>query len=77
MFFLKIIYAILFFLAWYLSIKYRKNVKSWTGNFYWAEKYIWNWWTYIIIILFGILLMIVWIIYPFWWIELFFPKKIV
>jgi len=74
MFLIKIIYAILFILMWAGIIKYRRTVKSWTWNFYWAEKYIWNWWTYLVLILAWMLLIFYWTIYPFWWIDLLLKK---
>lgn len=70
MFIMKIIYWILMVLAWYYMVKNRRNVKSWTGNFVWAERYIGNWWTYIVIILLWIWLMLVWVLYPLWIINL-------
>lgn len=70
--FVDIFYAILFIGIWVLILKYRRLVKSWTGNFYWAEKYIWRWWTYFILILMALFLIFLWILYPFWWMELIF-----
>jgi hypothetical protein len=46
----KIFYSILFILMWVWILKYRKTVKEWTGSFYWAEKYIGRWGTYLVII---------------------------
>ncbi len=71
---LKIIYWILL-IAWGLwMIKYRKVIKSWTWNFYWAEHYIWRWWTYLIIILIWLAMIFMWAMYPFWWMDNFFNK---
>jgi len=39
-FIIDIFYAIVFVCGWITIIKYRRNVKSWTGNWMWAEKYI-------------------------------------
>ena len=66
----KLIYAIFFILLWIWLIKYRKTVKSWTWNFVWAEQYIGRWWTYFVIILFWLFLIFVWVLYPFWWLDL-------
>ncbi len=71
---IKIIYAIIFILLWLGLIKYRRNVKSWTWNFFWAEKYIWNWWTYLVLIFTWLLLIFYWTIYPFWWMDILFKK---
>jgi hypothetical protein len=67
---LKIFYGIIFFLLWLWAIKYRKIVVSWTWKFVWAEKYIWNWWTYLVIIIMWLFFMFLWVLYPFWWLEL-------
>jgi hypothetical protein len=67
---LKIFYWIILFTLGFLSIKYRKNVVSWTWKFVWAEKYLWNWWTYLVIILLWLFLMFLWVLYPFGWLEL-------
>lgn len=72
MIFIKIFYSILFISLWVLLLKYRRTVKSWTGNFYWAEKYIGNWWTYFVLVLAGLWFIFYGAIYPFWWIEWLF-----
>jgi len=63
-------YAVLLFWIWFWIIKYRRVVKSWTGNFVWAEQYIWRWWTYFILMLLGLFLMFLGVLWPFWWLEL-------
>ena len=66
---IKLIYSILL-IAWWVSIvKYRKTVKSWTWNFYWAENYLWRWWTYSAIILIWLAMIFIWVLYPFWAFE--------
>lgn len=72
---IKLIYSILFVSMWVSILKYRRIVKSWTWNFYWAEKYIWRWWTYFVIILAWIALILFWVTYPFGWLEVFFWPK--
>jgi len=67
---LKIFYWIILFALGFLAIKHRKNVISWTWKFVWAEKYLWNGGTYLVIILLGLFLMFLWILYPFGWLEL-------
>jgi hypothetical protein len=52
-----IFYALLLISGGYSIIKYRKNVKTWTGNWYWAEHYIGNGGTYIVLILIGLAMM--------------------
>lgn len=70
MIFIKIIYSLLF-IAWGVALlKYRRTVKSWTGNFVWAEKYLGNWWTYLVIILFGLFFIFFGVLYPFGWFDL-------
>lgn len=51
-------------------IKYRRNVKSWTGNFAWAEHYIGNGWTYVVLIVTWLAMMFFGVLYPFWGMEL-------
>ena len=74
MFIVKLFYGILLVLSWLWLIKYRKTVKSWTGNFLWAERHIWAWWTYIVIILTWAGLIFFGVIYPFWWVEMLLKK---
>lgn len=66
---IKIFYAIFLISAGVWILKYRKVIKWWTWNFYWAEKYIWRWWTYFILVLFGMFLIFLWVIYPFGWLQ--------
>lgn len=40
MFIIKLLYAVFGITMAIGILKYRKNVYSWTGKFYWAEKYI-------------------------------------
>lgn len=70
--FIDIIYAILFIIGGYSIIKHRRNVKKWTGNWLWAEKYIWNGGTYVVLILIWLFMIFLWVLYPFWWLELIF-----
>ena len=67
---IEIIYWIFFIIWWGALLRHRKVVKSWTGNFVWAEQYLWRGGTYTVIILFWLFLIFLWVIYPFWWIEL-------
>lgn len=65
MFIIKLFYA-LFGIAMGLGIlKYRKVVYSWTGRFYWAEKYLGSGGTVFIITLVGLGLIFVSVAYPF------------
>ena len=74
---IDIIYAILFIAWWIWLIKYRRNVKWWTGNFVWAERYIWNWGTYFVLILAGLFMIFLWVLYPFGGLELIFgPSQV-
>ncbi len=74
MLFARILYGILLFAMWFYWLKYRRQLKSWTWSFYWAEKYLWNGWTYTVLILLCIGLMFLWVIAPFWWLEkIFWP----
>ncbi len=72
---LKLFYSILFIWLWYLMLKYRRIVKSWTWNFVWAERYLWSWWTYFVLVLIWAFLIFYWVVYPFWWLEILFPVK--
>lgn len=69
---IDIIYWIL--LIWWgiWLLKYRRIVKWWTWNFYWAEHYIWNGGTYLVFILSGLFMIFLWVLYPFWWLEVIF-----
>lgn len=69
-FIIDIFYAIVFVCGWIAIIKYRRNVKSWTGNWMWAEKYIGNWWTYVVLIFTWLAMIFFWVLYPFGWMEL-------
>lgn len=63
-------YAVLL-IVWGVSlIKYRRNVKSWTGNWLWAEKIIWSWGTYVVMILIWLFMIFLWVLYPFWGMDL-------
>lgn len=74
MFIIKIFYAI-FGIAMGVSIlKYRKIVYSWTGKFYWAEKYLGNGGTIFVIILIGLGFIFVSVAYPFWVFDDRLPK---
>ncbi|MFK7780052.1 MAG: hypothetical protein QM490_02795 [Candidatus Gracilibacteria bacterium] len=65
----KIIYALFFITGGASIIKYRKIVKSWTGNFVWAEQFLGRGGTYAVILFFGICLIFYGVIYPFGGIE--------
>lgn len=65
-----IFYALLLIAGWMAIIKYRRNVKSWTGNWMWAEKYIGNGWTYVVMILVGLFMIFFWVLYPFGGMEI-------
>ncbi len=67
---IKLIYAILLITWGVYIIKYRRIVKSWTGNFVWAEHYLWRWSTYFVIILIWLFMIFLWALYPFWGLEL-------
>ena len=66
MFFVKLFYWILMIAMWAWIIKYRKQLKWWTGNWVWAEKYVWRGWTYFIMLLLGLWLIFLGVLYPFW-----------
>ncbi|QFR39202.1 hypothetical protein A9Q91_03120 [Candidatus Gracilibacteria bacterium 28_42_T64] len=67
----EILYGIFLIFLGSGILKYRKIIKSWTGNFYWAEKYIGSGGTYLVIILIGMLLIFFGVTYPFGGKELF------
>ncbi len=73
---INIIYAILLISGGYALIKYRRNVKSWTGNWIWAETYLWSGWTYIVLILIGLFMIFLGALYPFGGMELIIGKTI-
>lgn len=72
MFFRKLLMTV--FLMWlgFLILKYRKFVKDWTGNFYWAEKYLGSGGTMIVLIAIALLLIFLWASIPFWWLDDYF-----
>ncbi|OIP53893.1 hypothetical protein AUK10_01860 [Candidatus Gracilibacteria bacterium CG2_30_37_12] len=65
MFLIKIIYALIGIALGLGILKYRKIVYSWTGKFYWAEKYLGSGGTIFIISLIGLGLIFVSVAYPF------------
>jgi hypothetical protein len=65
MFVVKIFYAICGIFIGLGILKYRKIVYSWTGRFYWAEKYLGSGGTVFIITLVGLGLIFVSVGYPF------------
>jgi len=50
----RIILSIFLFAIWFAILKYRKVVHGWTGNWVWAERYLWRWGTYTALILGGL-----------------------
>ena len=72
MFFVKLFYMIFLIGSGVLILKYRRTVKSWTGNFVWAEQYLGRGGTYGVIIVFAIWLIFVGLLMPFWWLEFIF-----
>ena len=68
----KIFYGLLLIWAWIWILKYRRTIKWWTGNFLWAEQYIWNGWTYFVIMIIWLFCLFLGILYPFWGLELLF-----
>ncbi|MDD5377385.1 MAG: hypothetical protein PHH16_04720 [Candidatus Gracilibacteria bacterium] len=65
MFLIKIIYALLGIGMGLGILKYRKVVYSWTGRWYWAEKYLGSGGTVFMISLIGLGLIFVSVAYPF------------
>lgn len=70
----KIIYWIILIALGYLIIRYRRDVRSWTGNFVWAERYLGSGWTYLVLVLVWLALIFFGTIYPFWWLEVLIWK---
>ncbi|NUJ97517.1 hypothetical protein HGA92_01865 [Candidatus Gracilibacteria bacterium] len=70
----KIFYGILLFFTGVALIKYRRIVKSWTGNFVWAERYLGMGGTYFVLILIGFFLMFVGVLYPVGGLDFIFSK---
>lgn len=71
-FLLKLLASAFYVWLGYVLVKYRRQVKSWTWNFLWAEKYLWAWWTYIVIVLSGLAFMFYGGIHPFWGLDILF-----
>ncbi|MDQ7023439.1 MAG: hypothetical protein Q9M97_08110 [Candidatus Gracilibacteria bacterium] len=65
MFIVDLVYAFLLFGMGFGIIKYRRIVKSWTGNFIWAEQYIGRGGTYFILMILGLFLMFLGVLQPF------------
>lgn len=61
----KIFYAMLGIAMGLGTLRYRKVVYSWTGKFYWAEKYLGSGGTILVITLVGLGLIFVSVAYPF------------
>ncbi|MCD5375014.1 hypothetical protein LR010_01015 [Candidatus Gracilibacteria bacterium] len=62
---IDLFYSVLFIAGGISIIKYRRNVKSWTGNWLWAEKILGSGGTYVLMILIGLFLIFFGVIYPF------------
>jgi hypothetical protein len=62
--FIKILYFLLFTSLGVGILKYRKNIFEWTGRWYWAEKYLGNGGTFIVIILIGLGMIFFGVGYP-------------
>lgn len=71
-FLLQWFYVAFFIWLWYSFIRYRQVIKSWTGDWWFAERRLWRWWTYVMMILLGLVLMFYWAVYPFWGLEFLF-----
>lgn len=67
--FVNIVYWILFLLWWFLVLKYRRQIKNFSGDFVWAERYLWRWSTYLVLILAWCAMIFLWALMPFWWIN--------
>lgn len=52
--FVKFLYFVIFTGLGVATLKYRKRVYEWTGRWYWAEKYLGNGGTVVVITLSGI-----------------------
>lgn len=66
----KLFYSLFFIAIWSWMLKYRKQLHWWTGNFAWAEHYLWRWGTYLVLVLIWLWCIFYWAIYPFWWMDL-------
>lgn len=72
------------FLVWFLIIgagiavmKYRYQIYNLTGEWWWAAQYLWWNGTITAIVLIGMLLIGIWVSYPFWVFDDFWtPQKI-
>lgn len=69
---IDLFYALLLMGVWISLIKYRRVVKSWTGNFLWAERYLGYGGTYFVLIVLWCFLIFWGVLYPFWGLELIF-----
>ena len=71
MFFVTLFYTLLYIWLWVGLIKYRKQVHDWTWDSAFINKYLWRWWTYLVMILLGLFFIFIWVLQPFWWLDLF------
>lgn len=67
-------YSILFLVGWFLILKYRKQIKHFSWSFAWAETYLWRGSTYLVIIAVWCAMVFLWVIFPFWWLDLIFKR---
>jgi hypothetical protein len=72
--FATIFYTAFFWVFWILLIKYRKQIHGWTGNFVWAERYLWSGWTYLVLLILWLGCIFYGTIYPFGGADLLFWK---
>ena len=62
---LSIINGIIIATIWVIIIKFRRDIKKWVWAFMWFESIFWRGSTYLLIILIGWGLIVVWFFWPF------------
>ena len=70
MFFVTLFYTVLYIWLGVALIKYRKQVHDWTWDSAFINKYLWRWWTYLVMILLWLFFIFVWVLQPFGWLDL-------
>lgn len=70
----NILYWIFFLVSGFLILKYRRQIRQFSGKFAWAEIYLWRWWTYLVILVAWLLLIFLWAVFPFWWMDIILRK---
>lgn len=66
---MKLLLGLIIILTGVAILKYRHQIHEFTGEWGWANTYLWGNWTVVAIALIGMILIWIWTAYPFWVID--------